>query len=303
MRIVAVSMVKNECDIIESFVRYHAPLLEAHYILDNRSGDSTLHILQRLRDEGLPVVLVKDVNGSYDQSRKMTDLMRRAAIETNAEYILPLDADEFVLTVDRSELEARFQSLRNNVGMLQWFDYIVMHGDDKAEPDPLRRICHRIEPAPKRYKVCVPRQIALRPSVQLCWGQHDVEEGGERIEGMLLERPLLAHVPIRSGPQLVSKAIIGRLALRASPDWEPSLGLHWDRIAGFIKDPSVVTEEQIYQATLILSDPEPGATIVRSPLACGLSCTAVFGSHFNRPAATAVGIYIAAPRRRNAVAS
>src|SRR5262245_57664001 len=117
MRIVAISMVKNESDIIESFVRHHAPLVDVHYILDNRSADSTLEILRRLESEGLRLVVMSDEDGSYDQSRKMTDLMRRAAAETDADLILPLDVDEFLLPSSRTELEARLAEIAQGIGL------------------------------------------------------------------------------------------------------------------------------------------------------------------------------------------
>src|SRR5262249_54152985 len=66
--------------------------------------------------------------------------------------------------------------------------------------------------------------------------------------------------------QLVSKAIIGRLALRASRDWRPQLGFHWDEIAKLIKQPSSVSEEEIHQATLLMSKPPRGAKVVRCPM-------------------------------------
>ena len=51
-------MVKNEMDIIESFVRYNVNYLDGMIILDNGSTDNTLNILKSLKNEGLPIIRV-----------------------------------------------------------------------------------------------------------------------------------------------------------------------------------------------------------------------------------------------------
>ena len=45
-KIFSISMVKNEMDIIESFVRYNANILDGMIILDNKSTDDTVKILE-----------------------------------------------------------------------------------------------------------------------------------------------------------------------------------------------------------------------------------------------------------------
>lgn len=46
---VGVSMVKNEEDIIEAFVRYNLRFLDHILVVDNGSSDSTLLILKKMR--------------------------------------------------------------------------------------------------------------------------------------------------------------------------------------------------------------------------------------------------------------
>lgn len=57
MKIVAVSMARNEADIIEAFVRYHCRIFDAIVIVDHASIDGTSEILDALRSEGLPLYL------------------------------------------------------------------------------------------------------------------------------------------------------------------------------------------------------------------------------------------------------
>ena len=49
IQIFSISMVKNEMDVIESFVRYNLNILDGMIILDNGSTDDTLKILKLLQ--------------------------------------------------------------------------------------------------------------------------------------------------------------------------------------------------------------------------------------------------------------
>ena len=53
-------MVKNEIDIIESFICYHLNIVDGTTISDNGSSDNTLNIIKKLKDEGLPVHYIED---------------------------------------------------------------------------------------------------------------------------------------------------------------------------------------------------------------------------------------------------
>ncbi len=66
-KIFSVSMVKNEMDIIESFVRYNLNILDGMIILDNASTDDTLKILNLLKLENLPIFIFKDENSEFDK--------------------------------------------------------------------------------------------------------------------------------------------------------------------------------------------------------------------------------------------
>lgn len=55
-----VNSVKNDADIVESFVRYNAKIFDLLVIIDDRSTDDTPVIVQKLIDEGLPVELISD---------------------------------------------------------------------------------------------------------------------------------------------------------------------------------------------------------------------------------------------------
>ena len=51
-KIYSISMVKDEEDIIESFIRFNASVIDKFFILDNGSTDNTNLILNLLKNEG-----------------------------------------------------------------------------------------------------------------------------------------------------------------------------------------------------------------------------------------------------------
>ena len=78
MRLAGVTIVRDECDIVEAFVRHNAAILDRLYVVDNRSSDATPEILRRLAAEGLPLSLGRDEDLPYYQGLKTTALVRTA---------------------------------------------------------------------------------------------------------------------------------------------------------------------------------------------------------------------------------
>ncbi len=124
--IVAITMIKNEADIIESFVRHTLLFADALVIADHRSTDGTMHILEELMKEGLALRLQNLTEEGHAQSKTMTRLMYVAIEEEKADIVVALDADEFLLSEGAGNDETRnvLQSLNpSQVYHVPWVDY------------------------------------------------------------------------------------------------------------------------------------------------------------------------------------
>lgn len=66
MKIVSITAVKNESDIIESFIRYHLNIFDFMILLDNGSTDDTSFILNKLMEENLPLYVINDTDRYFE---------------------------------------------------------------------------------------------------------------------------------------------------------------------------------------------------------------------------------------------
>lgn len=212
MRLVAVSIVKNEADIIEAFVRHTHAWVDRHLVFDHDSTDGTRAILQALRAEGLPLELfTDDALGNLQQAR--SNHLVRLAAERGADWILPLDADEILTGSGRAALEeelGRSPPLAPRSVFLS--DQLATAGDDPRELNPVRRLQHRARGAPHTRKLMIPRALALDPSVQIGKGSHALSRHGAGVaDGPLPEAFYLAHFPLRSPEHQALRVVLAEL--------------------------------------------------------------------------------------------
>ena len=89
-------MVKNEVDIIESFIRYNSKIVDEMIILDNGSTDDTVNVINNLINEGLSIALIHDEDSFYNQDVKMTKLcIRQYMILMQISYVLLMQMNSF----------------------------------------------------------------------------------------------------------------------------------------------------------------------------------------------------------------
>lgn len=97
----AVVVVKNEAKYIEEWIVYHSMIGVNHfYVYDNDSNDNLVQVLQPFIQEGL--VTLKKLSGNSVQMIAYDDAIQRYGSRT--EWMLWLDADEFIVLLDNQTL-------------------------------------------------------------------------------------------------------------------------------------------------------------------------------------------------------
>lgn len=219
MRIIGVTMVSNEADVIEAFVRHNLRFLDGLVVLDHASVDRTGAIVTSLAVEGLPLVLLRDADRAFRQGERITMMASRYLAEMDASWCFALDADEFVACASRAELEAALARVAPGVhGLVPLANYVGIGGAPE-ELHVLRRVTRRlrVERAAQR-KVVIRRGFEALPAGQVSLGNHAVLQV---VKGKVIPLPhvplegvRLAHFPVRSPQQVAQKALIGWLGTR-----------------------------------------------------------------------------------------
>ena len=229
MRLVAVSIVKNEADIIEAFVRHTQAWVDHHLIFDHDSTDGTLEILGRLQQEGLPLTLFSDDAPGHLQQFRSNHLTQLAAGTYGADWILPLDADEILCGPDRSALEDCFRGLSNDCSTsLPLVDYLSTAEDDSSMVNPVLRVRYRRHfPSPTR-KIFIPSRLALDSGIIAGKGSHALQRGSEFVP----DHPLppgfhLAHLAQRSPQHQFLRVVRAELQRRSRGKFAVGLDLHY----------------------------------------------------------------------------
>jgi len=242
MILVGASMVKNCEDVIESFARHNLQFLDALVVIDNGSSDATRAILDALIVEGLPVVVLDDPEFAYYQSKRMTDLCRLVGLATAADFVFPLDDDEFIRASSRSDLELELSTLGQlDCALVPVQNYIPHAAGSGAFENPLASITMRLAVEdPQLYKVWIPKRVVQSETFFLEQGNHDVGEAAQA-HRVVLECSRIAHFPVRSPEQIVAKAIGGWLSYVARGDVDAhTMGFHWRRMyERFLNEPDI----------------------------------------------------------------
>ncbi|HTW26346.1 MAG TPA: glycosyltransferase family 2 protein [Acetobacteraceae bacterium] len=218
MKLVAVSRVRDEEELIEPFLRHHAALVHTHVLLDNGSSDRTVPIMQALRAEGLDVHVYRNAAVAFAETLFNTLLARIAARSHGADWVLFLDADEFLdVRGAGGDLAGHLAQCPASVTCLRVpsIDYLG-RGPEPQAVNVLRRLTRR-RPAPGgSTKVFLRGALAARDGVEVDAGNHAIIVDGVADHGTLQDALRLAHFPDRDPHQMASKAILGRLKVLAA---------------------------------------------------------------------------------------
>lgn len=226
---VGLSMVRNESDVIETFIRHNLTLLDELHIVDHDSSDNTREILTLLKQEGLPIHIYHYNELEFAPERVLNHMMQHILNnDADIDYIFPLDADEFIYCPSREKLNTFLTLIpQNRVGMYIWRGYLP--SSTEYDPD---FICHFTDQRKEEIltpKVIIPRAIA--ETCILTIGSHYmIDSDGKEIKSTVFIEPnnqqfyywfierfqaefittndlWLGHYPIRSTIQQIKKVL------------------------------------------------------------------------------------------------
>jgi len=229
MKAWGVAMVRNEADIIETFVRHNLTLLDGLAIVDHHSADATMAIVNALAREGLPLLMLASDAVGYAQQEVTSAAVRHTFAATGADFVFPLDADEFVKTPSRAHLTRALAALPpGGHGVMTWHtympDFAAPYRDAVASARAARRLAEEHFP---HGKVVLSRHFLKTPRAVVTGGNHAVKPWPDApakdwdLHYRFAPRDLaVAHLPYRNGPQFIAKTVVKRLArVAAGRDW------------------------------------------------------------------------------------
>lgn len=234
-KIAAISMVKDEADIIELFIKINAKFIDHFFIVDHSSTDKTLDILVKLKNSGFPITVLTYTEIQYNQVFVTNSLLKIATDSDEYEFIIPLDADEFIYNPNKEDL---LETLRSEIstdscGLMKWVNYAPISNDYFSFENPLFHLFRKRSSEPIQfYKVIIPNELAKIGSTTM--GNHQFLINGNNSNYSLVT-PFLQHCPVRSSEQIIAKSIIGSHRFSLKNDRKPGEGFHWDVITEKIR--------------------------------------------------------------------
>ena len=222
-------MVKNEVDIIESFIRYNSKIVDEMIILDNGSTDDTVNVINNLINEGLSIALIHDEDSFYNQDVKMTKLLHKAVYDFDADIICVIDADEFISSSEGNPREIIENLDLSTFYHVKWVTYVITgdeNNDVKFIPSKFDYI--RDEKYEYLYKVIVPAEIVKNYEVSLEMGNHNLVFHSDKNVAPNIHLDLkICHFPLRSKEQAMSKIIVGWPNVLHKYLDNNMYGIHW----------------------------------------------------------------------------
>lgn len=211
MKIVSFTMVNNESEIIESFIRYNYNFLDEMYIIDNGCTDNTIKILHNLKNDGYKIVIYDESLETYDQFRLDNKYLNKIIEESNPDLIIPLDADEFIIS-DHKDPRREMEKLSlDKIYYVNWQWYVMTEKDDPKETFIPRRLKYCLKRTVWNYsdgtpvtKVILPARYFKEKKLTMSMGHHTVY-GDNSIAIEEINNIKLAHYRAISEEQLVYK--------------------------------------------------------------------------------------------------
>lgn len=229
-KIIMTLLVRDEADIIERHLRYHAGLdIDGLIVTDHRSCDGTRAILEQYQKAGVILELIDEPSPAYDQVAWVHRMIERARDRYGADYCINSDADEFWYAASGSLRSTLARSRASKIHCPSYNMLPPVEGEFWAAVDCVRR------GVPKSFTLDSYNVLFHKPThkiIHRTQGYRRIALGNHGVEMMdnISERSKtirLYHYNIRSREQFKRKMLQGGAAIEANTNSSEKQGSHW----------------------------------------------------------------------------
>ena len=256
-----VAMIGNECDIIELFLRHNQPFCDKFYIVLHNSLDATASIIEKLQAEGFAIDVQISHELAYEQDKITQNLARTVAQTNQHDYIVILDADEFVpYDNDLSFLQTIKSKISpDGFGIVHRINFIPMAANYFTRNNPLvSGFCPYKNPKRLSPKVVLGANYAKQ--CILIMGNHGASHETSHALPIDLDMDLL-HFPIRSSAQMVRKYLLGTYSSMLKENVPEGESYHWYEMLASVRQKNYQPNHDFILKT-VLGSVNKGSVVV-----------------------------------------
>lgn len=248
MTVAAVMKVRDEQDVIGwTLAHLIAEGVDHILVADNNSEDDTRRIVDTFAESGRVTVVDFPEPGHYEDEQ-ITGLCRSAHDLFDADWLLPLDADEIFYSPHGGTLGEFFARCDADVITATGWDHLVTDDDDLSVPNPYLRSPWRRQTPQKMGKVA----FRWHPNARVDHGKHFVFDHPGQPARALRYR----HLQFRSFEQMVRKVRNGKQAMDAT-DLHPTYGAHWRELGSLSDEALLKRWRRLCEEDGLICDPVP----------------------------------------------
>jgi hypothetical protein len=267
MKLAVVAMLRNETDIVGMFLQHLDALFDYAVLMDHGSSDGTDRALAAACAARPGWTMWHLEPFGYHQTTFNTFALRALVEHTDADWVMFLDADEFIQIADRAAFEAALSTVTNpdHVAHLRWRNAVPDRLDPRAlvPGEPIW-----LPPDDSPFgKVAIPRAFLRRhgQEANLAIGNHGLYYTPEDLVPSDDIGDLI-HLPVRSSAQIRTKIVAGVFSIMAQAVRERVQGKHWFSIMDRMADGTLRDEDLIGIATRYGEDGSTHQPISRDEL-------------------------------------
>ena len=196
--------------------------------------------------------------------KRRNELLNYTYKKYNPDFIFPLDADEFIATDKNVNPRKLIEKLEPKCMYKYRMKNYILNGKEskvKFIPDRIDTLRITQEEAKYSYKCIAPGKIEI-DDVNLAMGAHTLyDKDGKELPFKKTEDIYLAHYPVRSSTQIMSKVIIGRLNYSKLNSREEGGGFHQFEILDEIIDNGSISAKTLLDISKFYSLKDHNQTI------------------------------------------